>query len=112
MEWDREIYHENSPGPQCPLARNGNDGTPVSAEELNAILKRFGDAFEAYSVEGPFDGFWKGYQDRCLNLIVACDNERLAEAESLVVEVGRELGQKGMYFEIEFFDGVRILPIE
>jgi hypothetical protein len=97
-----------------PVTRN--DGSPVDAVELQAILQRFWLTFGACTVDGRTQGYWVDagqlYQDECLKIVVACDTGRLPEAEDLVREVGRELGQLAMYFEVDRTSEVRILRIE
>jgi hypothetical protein len=36
----------------------------------------------------------------------------LAEAEEAVRRIGRQLGQKAMYFEVRYYDGIRFLRID
>ncbi len=90
-----------------------NDGSPVTTSELKTILDCFWAAFGACTVEGKTDGYWVDggtpFQDECLKVVVSCENDRLAEAESLVRDVGKQLGQLAMYFEVQYFDGVRII---
>ncbi|MCI0461795.1 MAG: hypothetical protein L0Z62_33000 [Gemmataceae bacterium] len=50
--------------------------------------------------------------DSSIKVTVACDRERLHEAEDAVRAIGRHLGQKAMYFEVRYDDGVGILRLE
>jgi hypothetical protein len=92
-----------------------NDGTEVSDSELAKIKARFWVAFGGCSIEGTVEGHWledgKHYIDDSIRISVACDNDRLTEAEELVREIDAQLGQLAMYFEVQYFDGVRILKI-
>jgi hypothetical protein len=96
-----------------PLKRN--DGRRVSRRELREIQTSIWSRFGGASFEGPVDGHWidhadgRHYQDDSLRVCVVCENERLAEAEALVRDIGRRLGQEAMYFEVQYFDGVRFL---
>ena len=40
------------------LPTHRNDGSKISRRELRAILTRVRDAFDGYSLEGPFEGAW------------------------------------------------------
>jgi hypothetical protein len=41
---------------------------------------------------------------------IACEWKRYAEAERAVREIGIQLGQDEMYFEVRHVDGIRFLP--
>ncbi len=63
------------------------------------------------------DGHWvdeegKHYHDRGIKVTVACPRERLEEAKEVVRAIGKQLGQKAMYFEVRYYDGVQILKID
>ncbi len=94
-----------------PVCRN--DGSKVSRREMAGIFQRFYGRFGACTVEGPMQGYWMDggtlYQDECHKLIVACDEGDLADAEQLVRDIGRQLGQLAMYFEVDRTSEVRIL---
>jgi hypothetical protein len=100
------------------LPKQRNDGTRVSRKEMNAILRSLREQFGGVTVEGEVEGHWvdpadgKPYSERSLKVTVACDRERLHEAEDAVRDIGRQLGQKAMYFEVRYYDGVGILRIE
>ena len=99
-----------------PLFRN--DGSRVSKREMNAILKELRSRFGALTQEGPVIGHWvdttdgRVYVDESLKVWIACDNRRLEEARQIVTEIGRQLGQKAMFFEVQYYDGVQILEID
>jgi hypothetical protein len=93
-----------------------NDGTKVPQSQKKAILARFWMTFGGGTVEGPVVGHWvnelgKHFEDECLKVWVVTDDDRLAEAEALVRQIGAELRQEAMYFEVEHHPeaGVRIL---
>lgn len=100
------------------IPKHRNDGSPVSRKEMNAILAGLRARFGGVTVDGEIEGQWvdqtdgKVYRDRSLKVTVACDRERLHEAEEAVREIGRQLEQKAMYFEVRYFDGVTFLRIE
>ena len=95
-----------------------NDGSPVPPEELDAIIERIWQQFGGATVEGEVTGHWVDrtdgthYRDLSLRVSVACERERLAEAQEAVRQIGRQLGQKAMYFEVQGYDGVQILRTE
>jgi len=98
-----------------PLTRN--DGSPVSSKELSGFLDRFYRRFGGYTVGTPVRGCWSDadgqrFDDEALPVTVECDNSRLEEARKLVLRIGRQLGQKAMWFEVQYFDGVQILQCE
>jgi len=94
-----------------------NDGSPVSEAEQQAILADLWQQFGGVTVESTATGHWldteggQHYQDQSLKVSVACDSARIAEAEQAVIAIGLRLGQKAMYFEVQYFDGVRILKV-
>jgi hypothetical protein len=93
-----------------------NDGSRVSQAELAGITKSLYDRFGGCTVQPGVTGHWieagRHYQDDNLLVTVACDSDRLAEAETVVRQIGRQLEQKAMWFEVRYFDGPRILRIE
>lgn len=96
-----------------PVRRN--DGTAVSRAEQRQIIADLFTTFGGVTIDGPIAGHWiddrdgRHYQDDSLRVTVVCDNDRLREAEDAVLAIGRQLGQEAMYFEVQYFDGVRIL---
>ncbi len=99
-----------------PVRRN--DGSPVSAAEQDEILQGLWQLFGGITIEGQVTGHWiddadgRHYQDDSLKVSVLCDTSRLADAENAVREIGRRLGQKAMWFEVRYADGVRIIRCE
>ena len=51
------------------------------------------------------------YDEESRRLEVSCPRSRYSEARELVVKIGKRLKQKGMYFEVRYFDGVEIIEI-
>ena len=45
-------------------------------------------------------------------LTVACSREDYSLARQLVIDIGRRLDQRAMYFEVRYFDGVEIIAID
>jgi hypothetical protein len=50
-------------------------------------------------------------RDESRRISVSCANRHLWEAQQTVIRIGKELGQKGMYFEVRDYDGVQILEV-
>jgi hypothetical protein len=99
------------------LPKRRNDGSAVSRTERNGILASLRSQFGGVSAEGEIEGQWVDddgtvHRDRSLKVTVACDRERLHEAEEAVKKIGRQLGQKAMYFEIRHGDGVTFLRVD
>ena len=91
-----------------------NDGTKISVKERREILRQVRDAFGGYSLEGPFQGAWvaddgKVYEETSYRLEVIIAPEQLQVAHELVVGIGKQLGQRAMYFEVR--EGGKIIDI-
>lgn len=94
-----------------------NDGTTVKSAVMERILEALWRPFRAMTKEGYVTGYWidedgTEFKDVCLKVFIECDRSRLVEAIKAVKRVGRRLGQRAMYFEVEGYDGVQILRIE
>jgi hypothetical protein len=95
-----------------------NDGSAVSTTEMNRIIGEAWSRFGGAQIEGPVTGHWidpidgTHYEDLCLRLTVVTDRERLSEAIQTVENIGKQLDQKAMYFEIQGYDGVQFLRID
>ena len=98
-----------------PVRRN--DGSRVGRRELQRLFDMLTEEFGGMTQEGKTKGQWidpqdgKLYRDEGWKVSVVCDNAQLARAESVVRQIGEQLGQKAMYFEVRDFDGVRFLII-
>ena len=93
-----------------------NDGTLIRQEELEAIKRQVWETFGGLSLDGPGSGVWVAddgavYDETSYMLQVHCDRDRYQEARELVMQIGRQLGQRAMYFEVRYFDGVEIIDI-
>jgi len=100
------------------VPKQRNDKTKVSLTEMKAIRKALVDQFGGITSESDTYGEWidpedgRRYEDKGVKVTVACNRERFAEAEEAVRQIGRRLGQKVMYFEVRYYDGVRFLRID
>lgn len=94
-----------------------NDGQEVPPEHISRILDELVQQFGGCSDEGITKGQWLDPQDHSLyrdesrRVSVSCDNRLLWEAQQAVIRIGKELGQKAMYFEVRDYDGVQILEV-
>jgi hypothetical protein len=95
-----------------------NDGSSVPPATLEDVKRGLWVKFGGVTIEGLVQGHWidtadgRHYQDESIKVTVACDAERLAEAEAEVRDIGRRLKQIAMYFEVRYFDGVRFLQTD
>jgi hypothetical protein len=92
-----------------------NDGSEVSDRELRSILRKVRVAFGAYSLEGPCDGAWtaddgKVYEERSRKLEVVVPKKKLRAIRTLFKEIGTQLGQRAIYFEVR--EGGEIIDLE
>lgn len=82
-----------------------NDGSKIGHREWRAILTLVRDTFGGYALEGPFDGSWvaedgKVYEEKSYRLEVLVAAERVGEARELFATIGKQLGQRAIYFEV------------
>ncbi len=101
------------------LPTRRNDGSPVEPAELQAIVQEFWQRFGGCNIDRQLiEGHWvdpetgEHYADEVRPLRVECDPGRVNEAEAMVRAVGKPLGQKVMYFEVRYFDGIRFLRVD
>lgn len=92
-----------------------NDGSKISKRERRAILNLIRDTFRGYILEGPFQGAWVAddgqmYEEASYRLEVLVPPERLNEARELFTRVGKQLGQRAIYFEVR--EGGEIIDLE
>ncbi len=91
-----------------------NDGSKISARQRREILRQVRDAFGGYSLEGPFQGAWvaddgKVYEETSYRLEVIIEPGQLQVARELMIRIGKQLGQRAMYFEVR--EGGEIIHI-
>lgn len=92
-----------------------NDGSKVSKRELKTILKRVRAKFRGYSLDDPADGVWiaddgQVYEEQSRKLEVVVSAERVSEARELFLDIGRQLGQRAIYFEVR--EGGEIIDLD
>jgi hypothetical protein len=94
-----------------------NDGREVPQEQLTRIIDDLVVQFGGCSEEGTTKGQWRDpknsqlYRDESLRVSVVCDSCLRWEAQQAVVRIGKELGQRVVYFEVRDYDGVQLLEI-
>jgi hypothetical protein len=94
-----------------------NDGKRVPKKQQRSIIDRFVARFGGCTNEGLAQGHWIDradgtlYRDELERVSVTCDRVMLDDARATVIEIGVELGQRAMYFEVRDYDGVQILEI-
>ncbi|MEX1027653.1 MAG: hypothetical protein WD049_06560 [Candidatus Paceibacterota bacterium] len=92
-----------------------NDGSPVSAESMQTIWMMIAERFGGVSVDPPGSGAWLDEQGKVydepsyLVTFATANRSDYVDARQLVIEIGKLLGQKAMYFEVQYFDGVEII---
>jgi hypothetical protein len=82
-----------------------NDGSKVSKRERRAVLTAIRDTFGGYTLEGPFEGAWvaedgRVYHETSYRLEVLVPAQRVSEARELFTRMGKQLGQRAIYFEV------------
>ncbi len=82
-----------------------NDGSKISQRERRPLLTLVRDTFGGYALEGPFEGSWvaddgRVYEETSYRLEVLVPPERVSEARALFMRIGRQLGQRAIYFEV------------
>ena len=92
-----------------------NNGLKISVTERRDLLRLVRDSFGGYSLEGPFQGSWvaddgKVYEETSYRLEMIIEPGQLQEARELVIQIGRQLGQRAMYFEVR--EGGEIIDTE
>lgn len=92
-----------------------NDGTKITNRERRKLLNLVRDQFGGYTLEGPFQGAWvaddgRTYEETSYRLEVLVPAERVSEVRELFMQMGRQLGQRAIYFEVR--DEGEIIDLE
>ncbi len=94
-----------------------NDGNEVPEEEIESLINQLAIQFGGCSDEGITKGQWidptdsQFYRDESRRISVVCDNSLLLEAKEAVLQIGKQLKQRAMYFEVRDYDGVQFLEV-
>ena len=82
-----------------------NDGSEVTAKELQRILRQVRRKFHGYSLEGPYPGAWVAsngavVEEESYKLEVVVPRHRVEEIRAHFMKIGRRLGQRAIFFEV------------
>lgn len=93
-----------------------NDGTPVGQDCRDEILDQFFAEFGGYTVEGTETGAYrrmdtgKKQVEQMLRISIAVSGPtEVSRLERIVAEIGHQLGQECMYFEVSSGSTVKLL---
>ena len=91
-----------------------NNGSKVSNRELQEILNRVLDEYAGFSLE-PYPGAWMAsdgrvYRERSYKLEVVVSRRRLSRIRKLFMIIGKQLGQRAIYFEVR--EGAEIIDLD
>jgi hypothetical protein len=76
-----------------------NDGNEFPPELMLKIRMALDRQFGGCRFNSPSKGSWKGQVEYVHEVEVAVLEKRIPALRSLVLEIGKDLGQKAMYFE-------------
>lgn len=87
------------------IPTNYNDGSKVEAEKFQELEKEFLKLAGGYSIEGIVEGGWvdeagKVYRDKSRKYSVVIPEDNLEKLKELIIDTGKKLKQKSMYFEV------------
>ena len=95
-----------------------NDGRRVPLDQMSAIIDGLVRQFGACTEEGEVTGHRPEpdrpgiAHEKMLKLSIEMDRERLDEARAAVLQIGKTLAQREMYFEAREYDGVQIVKVD
>jgi hypothetical protein len=89
-----------------------NDGRPVEPEKMLLIKKVLDKQFGGARFIQPSEGFWQGQVENMHEIEVAVVPKRIPELRAIVIQIGRDLGQKAMYFDAPPVPSVEIIDVE
>src|ERR1043166_2679408 len=81
-----------------PLA--DNDGREFDPEVIKDVLKVLDRQFGRYTIKGVLEGAWFGQTEKSWRIEVDVEPERVHVLRQLVYAIGKQLGQKEMYFNV------------
>lgn len=101
--------------PETKLLPHLNDGSPVAREVTQVILDLMMERFDGFTTDATSIGGWQNdigdkFVEPAFTLTVIGENQRYGDARQTVIEIGKMLDQEAMYFEVEHFDGIEIIP--
>jgi len=94
-----------------------NDGTRVPREFFKKFEARLIELAGGFSEDGIVNGCWMDedrtvYRDRSKRYIVATHEANLGAVKELILEIGKKLRQRAMYFEVVADSEIQFLDIE
>lgn len=101
---------------KLPLAYN--DGRPVEEELRDEFLERLFVMFGGWNIEGTEIGAYqrkdtgKKQVEATLKVTVAVEAEQISVLRRMVAEIGGDLDQESMYFEVVAGSIVELVPSE
>jgi hypothetical protein len=94
-----------------------NDGQPVTEDRRDEVLERLFVEFGGYTIEGVEEGAYRREDtgqkqvEKLLKVCVAVQRESGVERlREMVSEIGGELDQESMYFEVSTRSDVQMVP--
>jgi hypothetical protein len=78
---------------------NYNDGSPVEPEVMIEIKMALDRQFGGYRIVAPNEGSWHGQIEATHEIEVCVLPKNVPKLREVVIEIGRRLGQKAMYFD-------------
>lgn len=94
-----------------PLAYN--DGKPIAPSLFMKFKGEITRQFGAYRIVTECsEGSWQGQVEGVMEIEVAVTPKRIPQLRALVIEIGKELGQKCMYFDAPQVPTVEIIDTE
>ena len=95
------------------LPLNDNAGMPFATDQIDTVLRSLAIQFNGCTTEGKVEGrsVHSGveHRDESLRVTIICERQRLEEIRQRIIEIGRELGQLSMYFEVRDDESVHFL---
>jgi hypothetical protein len=89
-----------------------NDGREVAPEILVKVFQALTVQFGGYTPLGTTEGDWVGQTEPMMGIEVAVVPERIPELRAVVYAIGKELGQKQMYFDAPTVPSVEFMDID
>jgi hypothetical protein len=89
-----------------------NDGRVVEPEKMMLILGLFDKRFGGCRFIEPSEGHWGGQIEGMHEVEVAVVAKRVPELREIVLAIGRDLGQKQMYFDAPKDATVELIDVE
>ena len=98
------------------IPTHDNSGNLFPPEVMQEVLQLLVVSFGGYTSDSVSEGGWvdndgTAFIEPARTVSVTCDRRDYVLARDTVIQIGRLLDQKAMYFEVQYFDGVEIIHI-